>query len=107
MDAPADLPTPHHDPVVRAFRVVALVEAASYLCLLAASIARRTTDGPDLVPIVGLGHGLVFLVYLALALAARDRLGWHLRTTLFVVVAAVIPLGGLVVARQVARQELR
>ncbi len=99
-------PTGTDDPIVRAFRLVALVEAASYLCLLAASIARRTTDDLDLVPVVGPIHGVIFLVYLALALAARERLGWHLRTTLLVVVAAVVPLGGLAVERRLAHAEL-
>ncbi|MHB1139756.1 MAG: DUF3817 domain-containing protein, partial [Microthrixaceae bacterium] len=94
------------DPTVRAFRVVAVVEAVSYLCLVAASIARRTVDDLDPVPVVGLVHGVIFLVYLALALASRERLGWHLRTTLLVVVAAVVPLGGLVVERRLARAEL-
>ena len=53
------------------------------------------------VTVMGPIHGFVFLAYLWLALLVREELGWRLSTTLKVVVAAVIPLGGLYVERRV------
>jgi len=86
---------------IRWFKVVALAEAASYLVLLAASVAKHVLDMPGFVPVMGPIHGLIFLAYLWLALLVRAELGWNLMTTLMVVVAAVIPLGGLYVERRV------
>jgi integral membrane protein len=86
---------------IRTFKIVALAEAASYLVLLAAAVVKRTHDVEALVPIVGPIHGLLFLAYLGLALYVRERLGWNGWTTVMVVVASVLPLGGLVVERRV------
>jgi integral membrane protein len=86
---------------IRWFKVIALAEAVSYLVLLAASVAKRTLDAPELVAVVGPIHGVIFLAYVALALYVREQLGWTGWTTVMVIVAAVVPLGGLIVERRV------
>ena len=85
---------------VRQFRAIAVVEAVSYLLLVASSVLKRGLDGPDLVPVVGLVHGLIFLAYVALAVRVRRPLGWDGRTTATVVVAAVVPFGGIYVEQR-------
>ncbi len=86
---------------IRRFKVVAIAEAVSYLVLLGASVAKHVFDMPGAVPIMGPIHGLIFLTYLWLALLVREELGWNLTTTFMVIVAAVIPLGGIYVERRV------
>ena len=86
---------------IRRFKVVAIAEAVSYLVLLGASVAKHVFDMPEAVPIMGPIHGLIFLSYLWLALLVREELGWNLTTTFMVIVAAVIPLGGIYVERRV------
>ena len=86
---------------VRPFKVVAVAEAVSYLVLLGASVAKHVFDMPGAVPVMGPVHGVVFLGYLYLALMVREELGWKLMTTATVIVAAVIPLGGIYVERRV------
>ena len=85
---------------IRLFKMVALAEAASYLLLLGASVAKRTLDAHELVTVMGPIHGILFLAYVALALYVRERLGWNGWTTVMVVVASVVPLGGLIVERR-------
>lgn len=85
---------------IRWFKVIALAEAVSYLVLLAASVVKRTLDMPELVTVIGPVHGIVFLAYVALALYVREPLGWNGWTTVMVVVAAVVPLGGIIVERR-------
>src|SRR5215510_9259697 len=82
------------------FRRVAVLEAVSYLVLLAASVAKHGFGVQGLVETIGPIHGVIFLVYLALALGVRRPLGWDSGTTLTVVIAAVIPLGGIIVERR-------
>jgi integral membrane protein len=81
------------------FKTVAYVEAVSFLALLTASFVKRVIEGPDLVPVVGMIHGLIFLVYLVLVLKVRAGQGWSLGRTILVIVAAAIPFGGFFVGR--------
>lgn len=62
-------------PEVRALRVVALVETLSFAVLLVGSVLRRTT-GPDLVPVLGPVHGLLFVALVLLVLVCLPRLRW-------------------------------
>lgn len=86
---------------IRLFKIIALAEAASYLLLLGASVAKRTLDMPELVTVMGPIHGILFLTYVALALYVRETLRWTGWTTVMVIVAAVVPLGGLIVERRI------
>jgi len=85
--------------VISTFRRIAYVEAVSFLLLLAASFVKRATDGPNLVPVVGMVHGLIFLAYLVFVLKVRPSQAWSLGRTLLVIVAAAIPFGGFFVGR--------
>ena len=93
--------------MIRWFRGVAVVEAVSYLVLLAASVAKHGFGVHGLVETIGPVHGVIFLVYLGLALAVRRPLGWDPTTTATVVIAAVIPLGALVVERRLTDEPVR
>lgn len=84
---------------IRAFRVVAVVEAVTYLVLLAAVVLYRVLDGPDFIGVLGPIHGIAFLVYLVLALRIRESQGWSLGRTIVVIVAAALPFGGFWVER--------
>jgi len=86
-------------PAVRWFRVVALVEAVSYLVLLVAVVAKYGFDAPIGVRIMGPVHGVIFLAYAGLAFTVRDQLRWSAQHTAAVLAAAVIPLGGYLVER--------
>jgi len=90
------------DPAVRWFRAVALVEAVSYLILLAAMVAKYGFDAPIGVRIMGPLHGVIFLVYAGLAFNVREQLRWSAQHTAAVLAAAVIPLGGYLVERSLA-----
>jgi integral membrane protein len=85
--------------VTKNFRTIAYVEAVSFLLLLTASFVKRVVDGPDLVPVVGMVHGIIFLIYLVFALKIRPEQGWGLGRTIWVIVAAAIPTGGFFVGR--------
>ncbi len=85
------------------FRLVALLEAVSYLALLAATIVHRGFDGPDLVSVLGPIHGILFLVYLVLTLLVREEQGWTAWQTIIVIVAAAVPFGAFVVNSRMVR----
>jgi integral membrane protein len=91
--------------MIRWFRGVAVVEAISYLVLLSASIAKHVLGARDLVTVLGPIHGVIFLAYLALALAIRTRVGWSWNMLGYVTVAAAIPFGAIVVERRLPVDE--
>ncbi len=88
---------------IKTFRYVALAEAVSFLVLLVAAVIKRTQDAPEGVEIMGPIHGVLFLAYVAIALGVRGTAGWSARATLGVLIGAVLPFGGFVVDRWLAR----
>ncbi len=67
--------------MIRALRVVALLETISFVVLLVGSTLKRTT-GPDLVPVLGPLHGALFVALVVLVLANRSALRWSAWFTL-------------------------
>ena len=84
-------------------RYLALSEATTFLALLAATYIKYTADAPAGVEILGPIHGALFVAYVLMALAIRPRAGWSTPATLGVLLGAIVPLGGYVVDRWLAR----
>ena len=80
-------------------RIVALLEATSFLALLVATYIKYSDDAPGGVQVLGPLHGILFLAYVFLALNLRASVGWDTRTTALVLLGAVLPFGGFVVDR--------
>jgi integral membrane protein len=89
---------------LRNFRWVALAEATSFLALLVATALKYSDKGETGVQVLGPIHGMLFLAYVALALIVRPELRWSNRTTILVLIGAVLPLGGYAVDRWLAKQ---
>jgi integral membrane protein len=90
---------------IRTFRYVAVAEATSFLALLIATYVKYAQDSPQGVQILGPIHGILFLAYVLIALNVRGPARWSGRTTVCVLVAAVLPFGGLAVDRWLARTQ--
>lgn len=84
-------------------RIIAVVEAVSYLALLVAVVAKRVFAQPGGVTVIGPIHGVIFLAYVAAVIFAREERHWDGLTTLACIVASVIPFGGYVVERRLLR----
>ena len=63
--------------MIKALRVVALLESLSFVVLLAGSLLKRTTE-LDLVPVLGPLHGALFVALIVLVLACLPVLRWSL-----------------------------
>jgi integral membrane protein len=89
-------------PTAKALRVVAVVEAISWLLLIVATIVKYSTEPHKAlgVQIMGPVHGVLFLAYVALTLEVRRRLHWDGRTTLVVLAESILPGGGFLAARR-------
>lgn len=85
------------------FRITALAEATSFLALLVATYIKYAHGEPVGVEVLGPLHGLLFIAYVVLAFNLASRAGWTARTTVLVLLGAVVPFGGYVVHRWLAR----
>jgi integral membrane protein len=92
--------------VERIFRIVAVLEATSFLLLLGATYVKYAHEEPVGVEILGPLHGVLFIAYVALALNLAARESWSLRTTILVLAGGVVPAGGYVVDRWLGRRRL-
>lgn len=89
----------------KALRIVAAVEAISWLALIVATIVKYAADAPLGVHILGPTHGVLFLAYVGLTFEVRRRLNWDGHTTFVVLADSIIPGGGFLVARRADLRE--
>ena len=87
-------------------RVVGWWEGVSFLVLLGVAMPLKYFAGmPLAVRIVGMAHGVLFMLYVVAAIqAALDR-DWPWRRTALVLVASVLPAGPFVVDAKILREE--
>lgn len=76
------------------FRMVALVEGCSYLCILCITWPLKIMMN-ILAPnfIVGMTHGILFTIYCIILLMLYLRKKWDFKTSLILFVASIIPFG--------------
>ena len=81
----------------RVFHLVGWAEAASYLILLLIAMPLKYIWGhPEMVKVVGMAHGILFLAYIGSAFAMYDKYDWPLKKLAWAVIASFLPLGPFV-----------
>jgi integral membrane protein len=82
-----------NEPLIKAFRAAAVLEACSWLGLLIGMYFKWIAkSGEAGVKIFGPIHGVIFISYVLLAVVVARRLRWPVRwTTLLALVASVPP----------------
>jgi integral membrane protein len=103
LETPTGLP-PKSVSALRRLRLVSTPEAISFLLLLSCSVLKRTSDF-NAVPVMGLVHGLLFVMYVIFWADAWNRVRWPLRRAALVFVLAVLPTGGFFADRVLRREE--
>ncbi|MFD0688397.1 DUF3817 domain-containing protein [Actinomadura fibrosa] len=84
--------------IVRAFRIVSIAEAVSFLVLLLIAMPfKYMADAPAGVQIMGPIHGILFLAYVGLVFVVRQPLRWDLKRTALALVASVLPVAPFLV----------
>ncbi|MGH3518230.1 MAG: DUF3817 domain-containing protein [Haloechinothrix sp.] len=75
------------------FRVVAIAEALSWAGLLVGMFFKYVVGlGEGGVPVVGMVHGIVFMVYVVVTLGVFRVLGWNVKTLGLALLSSVPPL---------------
>ena len=75
------------------YRIVAIAEAISWAGLLVGMLFKHVLTGDEIgVEVFGPIHGVVFIVYVAVTLAAWQHLRWSLPTGLLALAVSLPPL---------------
>ena len=76
------------------FRIVGFLEGISYLLLLFIAVPiKYLMNDPQYVKLLGMPHGLLFVLYIVLAFAIKSKMKWALKTFVFIILASIIPFG--------------
>lgn len=79
---------------VKIFRIISTLEGISFLVLLGIAMPLKyLMDLPQMVQIVGMAHGVLFLLYIAGAVYISQLLGWSYKTLAIVILCSLIPFG--------------
>ncbi|MFJ3904765.1 DUF3817 domain-containing protein [Streptomyces sp. NPDC090025] len=83
-------------------RLISGPEGVSFLLLLVCSVLKRTTSF-DAVPVMGMVHGVLFILYVLFWLDAWNRTKWSFGTAALYFILSVLPFGGFVAERRLKR----
>ena len=76
------------------FRILAFLEGISFLTILFVTMPLKYLyQNPEPNKIVGLVHGLLFLLYLVELFQVKVELNWKMKKTFLAALASVIPFG--------------
>lgn len=86
---------------IKVFKWVSTLEAISFLLLLFIAMPLKYLFNlPQMVQMVGMAHGILFISYIVGAIITYSLLDWKLRTLLIVVACSVIPFGPFYVEKK-------
>ncbi len=87
------------------FRIVSFLEGVSYLLLLfIATPIKYFGDDPSYVKMLGMPHGILFMLYVILAFMLRPEMKWNNKTFGIVLLASIIPFGTFYVDKKYLRE---
>jgi integral membrane protein len=89
-------------------RLAGLIEGASFLILLFVAMPLKYFAGkPEVVSIVGLAHGVLFLLFCLALLAAWIETKWPIWRTALIFLCALFPFGPFLIDASLRREEER
>lgn len=91
---------------IQTLRVVGLLEGLSFLLLLFIAMPMKYMfDNPVLVKYVGMGHGVLFILFLIILFAVCEKQKWSITIFLMGLAASILPFGPFVFDRKLKRFE--
>lgn len=90
--------------MIKAFRGIAIAEGISYIMFALTMPLKYIFEIPQPNYIVGMAHGVLFILYCILTLLVAKQLKWDIKTTLIVGFASLIPFATFWVERKYLRE---
>lgn len=87
--------------MIRFFKIIATLEGISLLVLLLIAMPlKHIWDKPDMVKIVGMAHGVLFIGYIIMAIMLKIEQNWTWKKFLIICAASVVPFGTFYIERK-------
>lgn len=78
-------------------RVAGVLEGLSFLVLLGVAMPMKYVWGnPNWIAPIGMAHGVLFLLYVAVLLVTSHKMNWAVGTFVLGLLAAILPFGPFV-----------
>jgi integral membrane protein len=76
------------------FRIISFLEGISYLLLLFVAVPIKYFQGDvSYVKMLGMPHGILFMLYLVLGIVIKKEMHWDMKTLGIVSLASIVPFG--------------
>ena len=76
------------------FRIISFLEGVSYLLLLFIAVPIKYFNGDaSYVKLLGMPHGILFMLYIVLAIVLKKQMKWSMQTLGIVLLASILPFG--------------
>ncbi|WP_334056815.1 DUF3817 domain-containing protein [Polaribacter sp. P097] len=87
-----------------AFRIISFLEGVSYLLLLFVATPIKYLQGDaSYVKLLGMPHGILFMLYIVLAIVIQKQMNWNTKTLGIVLLCSIIPFGTFYVDKKYLR----
>ena len=87
--------------LINIFRITAFLEGVSYILLLfIATPIKYFGDDPQYVKMLGMPHGILFMLYVILAFMLKQENTWFKDNFKMVLLASIIPFGTFILERK-------
>lgn len=79
---------------IKVLRIIAFLEGLSFLILMGIAMPLKYyADSPESVRIVGMAHGVLFILYCLNVILAHIKFDWAFKKTGLALLASVLPFG--------------
>tara|TARA_B110000467_G_C18274347_1_gene454448 strand:+ start:734 stop:1015 length:282 start_codon:yes stop_codon:yes gene_type:complete len=93
--------------MIKLFRIIALLEGASYIGLLFIAVPLKYLIGiDDYVRLLGMPHGILFLLYVFLVFVIYQDMKWSAKSIIIILLASIIPFGTFYVDNKYIKRSL-
>jgi len=75
------------------FRIIAALEGVSYILLILAMPIKYLLHNEQYVKALGMPHGILFLLYIGLAVILQKKMNWNNKSLIIIMMASVVPFG--------------
>jgi integral membrane protein len=91
---------------IQTLRIVGLLEGISFLLLLFIAMPMKyLLDNPILVKYVGMGHGVLFILFLIVLFTVCEKQKWSITMFILGLIASILPFGTFVFDRKLKNFE--
>lgn len=86
--------------MINFFKLISWLEGISYILLLFIATPIKYLQGnPEYVKMLGMPHGILFVIYIVLAIMLKYELNWNNKTFGMVCLLSILPFGTFFVGK--------